>query len=417
MEVRPGYKRTEVGVIPEDWNYTSIASVARLESGHTPSKRKPSYWGGSVQWVSLHDTAALEDQEIAATAKTITEDGLNHSSARLLPAGTVVFSRTATVGKSTVMATSMATSQDFANYICGPELHNHFLVHLFRGMGRTWQRFMAGSIHNTIYMPVFKALKIVLPPPPEQRAIAAALSDVDALLGGLNRLIAKKRDLKQAAMQQLLTGQTRLSGFHSEWATECLGDQVTRFVGGGTPSRGNPTYWGGEIPWVTVKDFATFDPQRTQESITSLGLESSSSHLIPAGTVITSTRMALGKTVIYDVDVAINQDLKALFLKPCLFSEFLRFWFEYFGSSIDSLGSGSTVKGISIAELARFPFYRPALQEQVAITAVLADMDAELAALEARCDKTRTLKQGMMQELLTGRTRLIETKRESAAAC
>ena len=180
MEVRPGYKLTEVGVIPEEWACTAIASVARLESGHTPSKKRQNYWGGSVQWVSLHDTAALEGREIEVTAKTITEDGLNHSSARLLPPGTVVFSRTATVGKATVMATSMATSQDFANYICGSSLHNHFLVYLFRSMRPTWQRLMAGSIHNTIYMPTFRALKIVFPPLAEQRAIAEAEAVGDA---------------------------------------------------------------------------------------------------------------------------------------------------------------------------------------------------------------------------------------------
>ena len=121
MGLAPGFKHTELGVIPEDWDCVAIATVARLESGHTPSKRQPSYWDGSVKWVSLHDTSSLDGREIADTAKTISQDGLQHSSARLLPPGTVVFSRTATVGKSTVIATSMATSQDFANYICGPK--------------------------------------------------------------------------------------------------------------------------------------------------------------------------------------------------------------------------------------------------------------------------------------------------------
>jgi restriction endonuclease S subunit len=224
MEVKRGYKRTDVGVIPNEWECVAIADVARLESGHTPSKREPAYWGGTIPWVSLHDTDLLDGPEIVSTTQMITEDGLNNSSARLLPKGTVVFSRTATVGKATLLDKSMATSQDFANYVCGPRLHNHFLVYLFRGMGRTWQSLMAGSIHNTIYMPVFKSLKIALPPVEEQRAIAEALSDVDTLLRGLDQLIAKKRDLKQAAMQQLLTGQTRLPGFHGEWAVKSFSD-------------------------------------------------------------------------------------------------------------------------------------------------------------------------------------------------
>jgi type I restriction enzyme S subunit len=241
----------------------------------------------------------------------------------------------------------------------------------------------------------------------EQRAIAEALSDVDGLLGGLDRLIAKKRDLKQAAMQQLLTGQTRLPGFGGAWEEKTLGDTVETIVGGGTPSRANSAFWGNEIPWITVKDFATFNPRQSEESITRLGLRNSATHLIPAGTLITSTRMALGKAVVYEVDVAINQDLKALFLKSDTSVLFLTYWFEYFGGMIEELGSGSTVKGISLIELRRFAFQAPQLPEQVAIAAVLADMDAELSALEARRGKTRDLKQAMMQELLTGKTRLV----------
>jgi type I restriction enzyme S subunit len=117
--------------------------------------------------------------------------------------------------------------------------------------------------------------------------------------------------------------------------------------------------------------------------------------------------MALGKAVVYEVDVAINQDLKALFLKPDTSVLFLTYWFEHFGVMIDELGSGSTVKGISLIELRRFSFNSPPLPEQIAIAEVLSDMDAELVALEQRRDKTRALKQAMMQELLTGRTRLV----------
>ena len=241
----------------------------------------------------------------------------------------------------------------------------------------------------------------------EQRAIAEVLSDVNALLAGLDRLIAKKRDLRQAAMQQLLTGQTRLPGFLGEWEVKRLEDAVERIVGGGTPSRSVPAYWGNELPWVTVKDFATFDPYKTQESITRVGLSNSAANLIPAGTLITSTRMALGRAVIYEVDVAINQDLKALFLKPGSSVRFLLYWLEFNAQKIEGLGSGSTVKGISVAELRGLPFPFISNAEQLAIAEALSDMDTELTALEARRDKTRALKQGMMQELLTGRTRLV----------
>lgn len=252
--------------------------------------------------------------------------------------------------------------------------------------------------------------KILVPFPrdhQEQRAIAGALSDADALIAALDRLIAKKRDVKQAAMQELLTGRVRLPGFRDDWDECRLGDVVAKIVGGGTPSRDNPQYWGPDIPWVTVKDFATFHPRQTQESITREGLARSASHLVPKGTLITSTRMALGCAVIYDVDVAINQDLKALFPKPMLAMEFLYYWFEMNAQMIESMGTGSTVMGISLGDLRALSFYLPILKEQRAIATVLTDMDAEVAALKARRDKARLVKEGMMQELLTGRVRLV----------
>lgn len=253
------------------------------------------------------------------------------------------------------------------------------------------------------------SFKIPLPPTlTEQRAIATALSDVDALIRRIGELIDKKRAIKQGAMQELLTGKRRLEGFSGEWISVQLGNIINRIVGGGTPRRKNKLYWGGRIPWATVKDFSTFNPSATEEYITKEGLENSSSNLIPANTLITSTRMALGKAVIYNVDVAINQDLKALFLSKKATTLFLYYWFQNHQGLFEELGSGSTVKGISLGDLKSINIYLPStVEEQKAIAQILSDMDAEIAALEEKQAKYRSIKQGMMQELLTGKKRLI----------
>lgn len=196
--------------LPHDWRIVPICEVAKLESGHTPSRREPAYWNGSIPWVSLHDSKDLDVREIHRTQLTVSELGLANSSARLLPKGTVIFSRTATVGKSTVLGRPMATSQDFANYVCGPHLHNHFLVALFRGMQDVWRSLMAGSTHNTIYMPAFKALKITLPPLDEQIEIAEMDADMETEIAAIEAKLAKARQVKQGMMHELLTGKTRL---------------------------------------------------------------------------------------------------------------------------------------------------------------------------------------------------------------
>lgn len=174
-KIPKGFYRSEVGTVPIGWRVVRLTDVARLESGHTPSRRQPAYWDGNIPWVSLHDSNGLDCREITTTAQSITPAGIANSSARLLPAGTVIFSRTATVGKSTVLGLDMATSQDFACYICGPQVHNHFLVYLFRSMAAEWKKLMAGSTHNTVYIPVFRDLRVALPPMAEQYALAEVL--------------------------------------------------------------------------------------------------------------------------------------------------------------------------------------------------------------------------------------------------
>ena len=323
--------------------------------------------------------------------------------------GDILISAAGTIGRTVVYDGHPAYFQD-SNIVWidndQSKVTNEYLRHYYQVT--KWSVSDGGTVARLYNDNLKKKIFVATPPIAEQRAIAESLGDVDALLDSLDRLIAKKRDLKQATMQQLLTGQTRLPGFTGTWKLKRLGDFIDKIVGGGTPSRGKLEYWGNEIPWATVKDFATFNPKQTQESISKIGLFNSSSHLIPAGTLIISTRMALGKTVVFKVGVAINQDLKAIFFDSMSYVPFIYHWFDYKAQEVENLGSGSTVKGISIADLNKIPFPLVSLPEQTAIAKVLSDMDAELAALETRREKTRALKQAMMQELLTGKTRLVE---------
>lgn len=285
----------------------------------------------------------------------------------------------------------------------------------------------SGSAMNFFGIKATENFLIPLPPNlDEQQKIATALTDTDALISELEKLIEKKQAIKTATMQQLLTGKTRLPEFAlredgtlkgykdselgvipEDWEVVQFDKHIEKIIGGGTPSRSIASYWGQDIPWVTVKDFATFDPNSAQEYITNQGLKSSASNLIPAGILITSTRMALGKALIYQVDVAINQDLKAIFTKPSLDTTYLKYWFDNNAKKIDDLGSGSTVKGISLPDLKTLSFIEMSLLEQLAIKNILVSIDEDLSLLKQRYEKTKSIKQGMMQELLTGKTRIV----------
>ncbi len=409
--MKPGLKLTDVGEIPDDWDAVNLGDRASFRTGPFGSAlHKSDYTEDGIPVINpMH----IIDGNITPTrSMTITEDAAKKLSEFRLKAGQVILGRRGDMGRCAVIQ----NHQD--GWLCGTgsiiircdsKVNADYLQRVISSpkVVSSLEQASVGSTMINLNQGTLSKLRIQLPPLPEQNDIAKALSDIDALITSIDLLIAKKRNIKQSTMQQLLTGKTRLPGFSGKWQVKMFGDIVTKIVGGGTPSRANPAFWGNEIPWVTVKDFTTHSPTETQEYITRLGLNNSASHLIPAGTLITATRIALGKAVVYDVDVAINQDLKALFLKTDIHVPFLVYWFENFGKLIEELGSGSTVKGVSLPELKRFSVDVPEHSEQAAIATVLSDMDAELSALEARREKTRALKQGMMQELLTGKTRLI----------
>jgi type I restriction enzyme S subunit len=204
-------KISEITKIPLSWELVNINDVARLESGHTPSRDNVEYWGGEYQWLSLHDTKELNTPIIKKTKLSITQAGLDNSSARLLPIGTVAFSRTASVGHCVMFGKSMATSQDFANYVCGEKLSPRYLLQLFRWMQHVWNRLSEGSTHKTIYMPTFKKLQILLPPIKEQFKIADIIESID---NDINKSIGKLyqyKNLKKALMHDLLTGKVRVN--------------------------------------------------------------------------------------------------------------------------------------------------------------------------------------------------------------
>lgn len=196
--------------IPADWDLATLTEVAKLESGHTPDRKEPTYWDGDIPWVSLQDADALGRVTISETAETIGPEGLSNSSARMLPVGTVVLQRTANVGLASVMSRPMCTSQHFANWICGPKLDPHYLQQVFRHMSREWLRLAAGSVLPDIYMGTFKALQILLPPLSEQKKIGEVGVAYDLRIERERETLAVLIENRNALAQELLSGRLRL---------------------------------------------------------------------------------------------------------------------------------------------------------------------------------------------------------------
>lgn len=202
----------DVARMPKGWKFVTLTDLARLESGHTPSRNHPEYWGGEIPWLSLPDSYRLKETEVVDADGRITPLGIQNSSARLLPAGTVILIRTGGKrGMCSRLGRSMATSQDFVGFVPKPPLRSRYLQQVFRHMQREWQRLSDGSTTlRNIFMPAFKKLKILLPPLDEQDAIAAVGESFDERILAEQHYLEQLRESKRGLAQALLTGRVRV---------------------------------------------------------------------------------------------------------------------------------------------------------------------------------------------------------------
>lgn len=192
------------------WTWHRLTDLARLESGHTPSRSRPDWWGGDIPWIALPDIRAVDGQVITRTIETTNAEGIAHSAARILPTDTVVMSRTASVGFVARMGRRMATSQDFVNWVCGPDLDPEFLMHLLIRSRDYVRSLSSGAVHKTVYFPTVKAFRVCVPDIDEQRRIAAQLTDqlaaVDQLAKRAEAMRAETTSMSGAVRASLFAG-------------------------------------------------------------------------------------------------------------------------------------------------------------------------------------------------------------------
>ena len=406
MEVRPGFKKTEVGAIPDIWE---AGGLGRFWSVTDCKHVTAQFVAQGFPLASIREVQSRFVDLTSAKQTTAQFYNVLIEGGRKPRPGDLILSRNATVGEVAQVAQwhpPFAMGQD----VCllrkkASDQSTEFLQALFQSpvILNQLADLMVGSTFKRVNVQQIRNFAVPMPPPPEQRAIAAALSDVDALLEGLDRLIAKKRDLKQATMQQLLTGQTRLPGFHGEWEVVEFGDIVgirnAKVVASSTPLG---------TQCVELDSIAGEGRGRLLVSNDAAGLSSKYSFM-KGDVLFGRLRAYLRKYWLATFDGVCSTEiwpLVALDERVCGgFVHLLVQTDDFLNAAGVSYGTHMPRSDWSVLKklIVRLPF----VAERAAIAAVLSDMDAELSVLEVRRDKTRALKQGMMQELLTGRTRLV----------
>lgn len=410
-EVRPGYKLTEAGVIPEDWQLCQLSEIANLERGKFSARPRndPRFFGGDTPFIQTGDVSN-SDGYIKTYSQTLNETGLGVS--KLFPKGTIFFTIAANIGDIAFADFDSACPDSLIGIRPNTNTDRYWLFHALNYRKKIFEGLATQNAQLNINLEKLRPYTLALPPFSEQQAIATALSDLDALTSSLDQLIAKKRDIKQAAMQQLLSGQKRLPGFKTAWIQVKAGD-IGKFRGGsGFPVK-NQGETEGDYPFFKVSDMNNEGNDVFMSNANNFVSESArriiGATLFPEKCVVfakVGAAVFLERKKILAKESCLDNNMTAfIFDTAKLNSRFVHYMFQ--NIRLGDLVSTTALPSLSGSVLSSIEMGLPSFEEQTAIATLLSDMDAELAALEQRRDKAKLLKQGMMQELLTGRIRLL----------
>lgn len=412
--VKKGYKQTEIGVIPEDWEIKYLSDFGKIQSGGTPSTTMAEYWGGNIAWCTPSDITSTPTKYINATERTITDAGLKNSAATVMPAGSILLCTRATIGELKINSIPMATNQGFKNITINNSGNAEFLYYLLQTKKNCMLDLAIGSTFLEISKTALIKIPLQIPMHDEQSKIADALSDIDNLVVVLEKQIAKKKAIKQGTMQELLTGKKRLPGFPGEWETRTLHEISNEMVDGPFGSNLKTEHYTterqvriiqlsniGEAGWnnANVK-YTTFSHAAELQRC-----------IVQPGSILIAKMMPAGRAIICpdnEKSYILGSDVVKVVPNSSVDSRYLvyatksRFYLDQIADDTQ----GSTRARTSVSKLRKTAILFPEKDEQIAIADILSEMDMEIAALEGKIAKYRQIKQGMMQQLLTGKIRL-----------
>lgn len=415
MDVRPGYKQTEVGVIPEDWQLSPVGLMGEVVTGkalavHAPGQQRPylrtkNVFDGRIDIDNVL-TMPMTDSQFK---QFMVNDGdvlLNEGQSLDL------------VGRCALYKGEYpepcAIQNQLLRFRARPGVSGVYASHLFRYCQQTGV-FSRVALQTTsiAHLGGKRFEQLLLPWPPteaEQHAIAAALADADALITSLDRLIAKKRDVKQGAMQELLARKRRLPGFRGEWEIKKM-DKIAHIQRGASPRPIDSSIWFdsmSNIGWIRIADISEAKGRylyKTRDYLSEKGI--AQSRFLPSGSLIMSIAATVGMPIITKIDACIHDGFVSFTQLRDVDQTFLYYTLKELGGVFRKMGQTGSQSNINSGLVRDCEISLPLKDEQTAIASVLSDMDTDIATLESKREKTKQIKQGMMQELLTGRIRLV----------
>ena len=426
--MKPGYKQTELGPIPEDWQSSKTGDIC---DWIVPGRNKPKLFDGDIPWITTPD---LESGKPVCNSKLglcISRLEAKSVGSKIVPPKSILMSCAGELGIVALAQNEIVVNQQLHVFIPTHQVTSQFLLFSLEYQKERIANYGTKTAVPYLNKDACNSIHIPLPSLPEQRAIATVLSDMDSLLDGLDRLIAKKRDIKQATMQQLLTGKTRLPGFEEkkgykqteigkipeDWNLLKISDVISSPMQNGLffepirKGRGIPLVNVGDMykaAPILIEELDLFDanPSEAQTFKVNEGdIFFTRSSIVPSGIAYCNILIECkNKNIVFDSHLIKARANLAIINPKYLYLSCIS---AYARGFLISSAKTATMTTIDQGNIKICPILVPSIEEQAAIAGVLADMDAEMAALEQRRRKTRDIKQAMMQELLTGRTRLL----------
>ena len=414
VEMKSGYKMTEVGVIPEDWEVKNVSESCLIKARIGWQGLKKSEYMSSGDYLLITGTDFDNGQVNWKSCAYVSKARYEQDSNIKIRPQDILISKDGTIGKVAYLGmipkAGTLNSGIFVIRANDRKIDQVFLSKIFMSFyfEDFLNRLVAGSTINHLYQKDFVKFCFPLPNSEEQAAIATALSDVDSLISALTKKIEKKKAIKQGLMQQLLTGKKRLPGFGDVWDVVQLKRIISEFI---VPMRDKPTALTGPIPWCRIEDF---DGKYLKKSLSNQGVDLNTVSkmnlkIFPVNTLLVSCSANLGRCAIVKQKLVTNQTFIGLVPSDRIDVEFLYYKMSREDKNLNNMATGTTISYLSREQFENYEILIPSSKaEQTAIANILSDCDSEIAALEEKRDKYKEIKQGMMQQLLTGKIRLIK---------
>ena len=376
-----------------------LGDVCTVISGSTPKTNTSEYWDGDIKWITPaelnEDSFYLYDSQ-----RHITELGKEKTGLSYMPAGTVILSSRAPIGKTAIAGCEMCCNQGFKNLICSDVIFNEYLYYFLKGKTAYLNSLGRGATFKEISKSIVENIEIRLPTLEDQKQIGRQFGEVYRLISLRKQQLAKLDELVKARFVELF-GDPVYNQIN--WDTDAVENLCAEIYGGGTPSKAHPEYYeGGDIPWVSSKDMKTDVLYDSQIRINQLGVENSTAKMVPINSVIMVIRSGILKhtlpVAINAVPITVNQDLKVFIPNERVLPLFLMYLFKMLEKDILSGVRAVTADNIEFSSLKERKIIVPPIELQEQFATFVEQTDKSKLAVQQSLDKLETLKKSLMQK-------------------